>query len=124
VAKVHVQSTDYDRTLMSAYSNLAGLFPPAQSQVWNNDLPWQPIPVHTEPIDSDIVSELHHNSKSHAEPLRNSNKSIFFDYRIACITTDNLTFIAPLTSTQVKKGIKPVLLCRMNACISCMLRIM
>jgi len=56
VAKVHIRSTDYDRTLMSAYSNLAGLFPPEKSQVWNDDLLWQPVPVHTEPLDSDHVS--------------------------------------------------------------------
>jgi lysosomal acid phosphatase len=33
---------------MSAYSNLAGFFPPGNSsEKWNPDLDWQPIPVHT-----------------------------------------------------------------------------
>jgi len=41
---------------MSAYCNLAGLFPPQGSQVWSETLPWQPIPVHTEPRDIDHVS--------------------------------------------------------------------
>lgn len=52
---VHVQSTDVDRTLMSAMSNLAGLFPPAGPQVWDADLMWQPIPVHTMPDSMDYT---------------------------------------------------------------------
>lgn len=53
--QVHVRSTDVDRTLMSAYSNLAGMFPPASSQMWNEKIPWQPIPVHTVPKETDMV---------------------------------------------------------------------
>ena len=58
IIQVYVRSTDVDRVLMSALSNLAGLFPPNGSQVWNSDLLWQPIPVHTVPEDSDYVSNL------------------------------------------------------------------
>ncbi|KAK2180871.1 hypothetical protein NP493_421g01033 [Ridgeia piscesae] len=47
--QVNVRSTDVDRTLMSAYSNLAGLYPPDESQLWDDKIPWQPIPVHTVP---------------------------------------------------------------------------
>ena len=57
-SQIHVQSTDYDRTLMSAYCNLAGLYPPSGQQVWNRNITWQPIPVHTVPKDMDDVSHV------------------------------------------------------------------
>lgn len=53
--KVYIQSTDVDRTLMSAASNLAGFFPAEGNQTWNVNLKWQPIPVHTVPEKLDEV---------------------------------------------------------------------
>lgn len=47
--EIFVESTDVDRTLMSAESSLAGLYPPVGDQRWNPDINWQPIPVHTLP---------------------------------------------------------------------------
>jgi len=55
VDRVYVQSTDVDRTIMSAQANLAGMFPPKGRQVWSNRLAWQPIPVHTTPEHMDKV---------------------------------------------------------------------
>ena len=43
---------------MSAYSNLAGLYPPVGQQIWNKDLLWQPIPVETKPASEDNVSKF------------------------------------------------------------------
>ncbi|XP_018574860.1 uncharacterized protein LOC108913732 [Anoplophora glabripennis] len=51
-----VYSTDIDRTLMSAEANLAGLYPPTESQVWEDGFFWQPIPVHLMATDDPVFA--------------------------------------------------------------------
>lgn len=40
---------------MSAGANVAALFPPPSDQKLNDDLNWQPIPVHTVPMKDDYM---------------------------------------------------------------------
>uniref|UniRef100_A0ACB8FUS9 Uncharacterized protein n=1 Tax=Sphaerodactylus townsendi TaxID=933632 RepID=A0ACB8FUS9_9SAUR len=54
--EIYIQSTDVDRTIMSAQANLAGLFPPTTEEIWNPQIPWQPIPVHVVPKSFNPVS--------------------------------------------------------------------
>lgn len=53
--KISVLSSDFDRTINSANLVLSAMFPPIEHQVWNENLPWQPIPVHTIPNDMDYL---------------------------------------------------------------------
>ena len=52
---VVIRSTDFDRTLMSAYSLLSGLFTPVDYQEWSKKILWQPIAVHTTDANNDMV---------------------------------------------------------------------
>ncbi|CAG9770195.1 unnamed protein product [Ceutorhynchus assimilis] len=52
---IYVRSTDVDRTLMSAEANLAGLYPPVNTDIWKTGLAWQPIPIHSIPEKLDAV---------------------------------------------------------------------
>lgn len=53
---IYVQSSDIDRTIMSAEAFLAGLYKPdTPADTWNTHLPWQPIPVHTTPAEFDYL---------------------------------------------------------------------
>eukprot|EP00112_Aurelia_sp_Birch-Aquarium-sp1_P003562 Seg14.4 transcript_id=Seg14.4/GoldUCD/mRNA.D3Y31 product="Lysosomal acid phosphatase" protein_id=Seg14.4/GoldUCD/D3Y31 len=51
--QVFCKSSDAERCLMSAESQMAGLYPPKGWQVWNKSISWQPVPVHTVPGDQD-----------------------------------------------------------------------
>lgn len=48
------QTTNVDRTHMSCQSNLAAIFRPTTNETWNENLRWQPIPVH--PSSENVIS--------------------------------------------------------------------
>ncbi|KAE9419345.1 hypothetical protein Angca_009826, partial [Angiostrongylus cantonensis] len=58
--EVFVRSSDYNRTLMSAQATMAGLFPPSKSEIWNADILWQPVPVHSVPktMDKELYEDI------------------------------------------------------------------
>jgi lysosomal acid phosphatase len=51
--ETRVESTNIDRVIMSAQANLVGFYPPKANDLWNENLPWQPIPVHSIPETED-----------------------------------------------------------------------
>lgn len=55
---MYVESSDVDRAIESAAANLAGFFPPEGAQVWNQNLLWQPIPIHTVPQEMDYYLNM------------------------------------------------------------------
>ena len=87
--KVYVRSTNFDRTLATAEAVLAGLFPPPNPKAFNVKLLklWQPIPIHTVPIEQDhllclfahgcpafqrLAQEQFYNSKEYKDLNRKS----------------------------------------------------
>ena len=56
--RILVNSSDVDRTIMSAELFLAGLDPPDATEMWNDKIYWQPVPVHTLPKPLDNVEDV------------------------------------------------------------------
>lgn len=54
--EIHVRSTTYNRTLMSAMANLAGFFyPPTSNEQFHPNISWFPVPIHSVPSEIDSV---------------------------------------------------------------------
>ncbi|XP_053680099.1 prostatic acid phosphatase [Anopheles nili] len=109
--EIYVRSTDVDRTLMSAEANLAGLYPPTGTDVWDSSMTWQPIPVHTvsEDLDGVLAAKKRCPAFDHAlkiyrqsEPYHSYNASLEQLYRYVTEKTgrkyDSLTSLQNLYS--------------------------
>ncbi|XP_046672861.1 prostatic acid phosphatase-like [Homalodisca vitripennis] len=53
--EIFIQSSDVDRTLMSAQCAMAGLYHPTMRESWHPALTWQSVPVHTVPVQADYL---------------------------------------------------------------------
>ncbi|KAG1682396.1 Testicular acid phosphatase [Nymphon striatum] len=56
---IYVRSSEVNRVLESAELVLAGLYPPYKNNIWNKNLLWQPIAVHSVPKKVDYLLEYY-----------------------------------------------------------------
>nr|CAD7260517.1 unnamed protein product [Timema shepardi] len=71
VNDTYIRSTDVDRTLMSAQSNLAGLYP-ALDEETTDKIFWQDIPIHTVDEDNDEDNKSHLSHARYTAMTRNT----------------------------------------------------
>lgn len=98
--EIYVRSTDSDRTLMSSECNLAGLYPPGESQTFSVNISWQPIPVHTVPESEDRLLKFPLLPCPRYEELQNETRQ---SAEYVNKTKENLSFLAMVAN---KTGIK------------------
>lgn len=73
--KISILSSGLDRTINSANLVLAALFPPKDNQIWNKDLLWQPIAVHSIPTAIDYYITGEKACKRYLEALKKYENS-------------------------------------------------
>uniref|UniRef100_A0A5S6QWF5 acid phosphatase n=1 Tax=Trichuris muris TaxID=70415 RepID=A0A5S6QWF5_TRIMR len=106
-AQIYVRSTDYDRTLASAACNLAGLFPPAGSQVWNSEIKWQPVPIHTVSVENDYLLKVGHECPAFDAMLKDAHDrfvaNLYKGYDTFFQFLKNVTGVKVVDSASVKR---------------------
>ncbi|NWI15316.1 PPAL phosphatase, partial [Crypturellus soui] len=88
--QIFIRSTDFDRTLMSAEANLAGLYPPDAQERFNPNISWQPIPVHTVPEAGERLLKFPLTHCPRYEQLQNETRD---SAEYTNKTRDNLQFL-------------------------------
>ncbi|TKR89009.1 hypothetical protein L596_013173 [Steinernema carpocapsae] len=91
-SEIYVRSTDFDRTLASAYSNLAGFYSDSNGTYPNGTVwpaRWTPIPVHTTSKDKDELLFIVGRCPRRAELRRAQNT----DSRVLKLLKDNSDLI-------------------------------
>lgn len=95
---IYVESTDVDRTLMSAEANLAGLYTPIDDQVWD-PLKWMPIPVHTVPEKNDYMLA----GKKHCQRYNYEKKKLLKSNEFTKLMEQNKKLLDYLTQMTGRK---------------------
>lgn len=88
--EIHVRSTGFNRTIMSALANMAGMFPPVGDQIWNSSIPWQPVPVHSRPKHQDPMLWMDKPCKTVS---RLYQTKVFTSEPYQKVQNDNVNFI-------------------------------
>ncbi len=91
-SEIVVRSTDVDRTLMSAQSNLVGLYPVIDPSI--DTVPIQPIPIHTVSIDLDFVCLYREEKKINY---------FLFSYSVKMIVQDMIKLKMKLSEVMILK---------------------
>lgn len=73
--EVFIRSTNTDRTLMSAESLMAAFYKPVGKQVFLRNLPWQPVPVHTVPVNEDSLLRPRDTNCPYIDKWHNKTKA-------------------------------------------------
>lgn len=104
--EIYVRSSDYNRTLMSAQANMAGLYLPSNDSQFLPGLSWTPIPIHTVPKDDDIQLYDDIYCPAVKEETENVYKNDPELKKIEDENKDFLTFIGNVTG--LSKGPLPI----------------
>lgn len=67
--ELSVQSSNFDRCLMSAASNLAGLYNLSGNDMWLKNFPWEPVPIHTRTEENDPYLAMSQSCPRHEKLL-------------------------------------------------------
>jgi len=78
--EIYIRSSDKNRALQSAASDLASLFPPGKNQKWNPKLDWQPMPIHSVPTDDDNLLVVDNPCPKYDQVFLNQTKAIIESY--------------------------------------------
>lgn len=61
----------------------AGMYPPIGKAIWNDDLMWQPIPIHTIPLEDDAVLAMRKNCVSYNKEMQKVVESKAYKQRLS-----------------------------------------
>ncbi|XP_037977950.2 prostatic acid phosphatase [Plutella xylostella] len=100
-SEIYIRSTDVDRTLMSAQANLAGMYPPKGDSVWDTDLLWQPIPIHTVPEKDDEVLAMKKHCPAYKKALDDYMHSKEYKEKLSKYQ-DLMDYLTAYTGTKVR----------------------